>query len=403
MCVELRELNGNRAIRVYSLDGGNVMAGQNVLNGDLNVLKQVISDVSEYSANREELDRQNDTLKELNKNIESIQKNINDEIDNKVKEGINSVSESFDQSILEEKVKLKDVQGKRDKAKHAGVKDRIQNETAELRDMNRDMYSQIKAAFKEEGIPKYCSKRWFYALFATQGIGDVLIYVISLVVLYAAIPGVIYIISLVVLYAAIPGVMYIIPQIPKWVLIVYYFVMITLELTAVKLIYNRTMVPHSETIAKARMVKYDIETNQKKIKRIEKGIRKDKNEDMYGLSDFDYRINEINDSIRNIEDAKAKAIEQFNATTRTDIIAEIRGRNAGTLEQLKSQVAVCEQEMARLDSLIKNQRAYISSNYEAYLGREFTNVDRLTELLDMMIEEPYLTISMAIAQYKARN
>ena len=131
---------------------------------------------------------------------------------------------------------------------------------------------------------------------------------------------------------------------------VYYFVMITLELTAVKLIYNRTMVPHSETIAKARRVKYDIETNQKKIKRIEKGIRKDKNEDMYGLSDFDYRINEINDSIRNIEDAKAKAIEQFNATTRTDIIAEIRGRNAGTLEQLKSQVAVCEQEMARLDS-----------------------------------------------------
>ena len=387
MCVDLWELHGNRAIRVYSLDGGNVMAGQNVLNGDLNVLKQVISDVSEYSANREELDRQNDTLKELNKNIESIQKNINDEIDNKVKEGINSVSESFDQSILEEKVKLKDVQSKRDKAKHAGVKDRIQNETAELRDMNRDMYSQIKAAFKEEGIPKYCSKRWFYALFATQGIGDVLIYVISLVVLYAAIPGVIYII----------------PQIPKWVLIAYYFVMITLELTAVKFIYNRTMVPHSETIAKARRVKYDIETNQKKIKRIEKGIRKDKNEDMYGLSDFDYRINEINDSIRNIEDAKAKAIEQFNATTRTDIIDEIRGRNAGTLEQLKSQVAVCEQEIARLDSLIKNQRAYISSNYEAYLGREFTNVDRLTELLDMMIEEPYLTISMAIAQYKARN
>ena len=387
MCVELRELNGNRAIRVYSLDGGNVMAGQNVLNGDLNVLKQVISDISEYSANREELDRQNDTLKELNKNIESIQKNINDEIDNKVKEGVNSVSGSFDQSIQEEKVKLKDVQGKRDKAKHAGVKDRIQNETAELRDMNRDMYSQIKAAFKEEGIPKYCSKRWFYALFATQGIGDVLIYVISLVVLYAAIPGVIYII----------------PQIPKWVLIAYYFVMITLELTAVKFIYNRTMVPHSETIAKARMVKYDIETNQKKIKRIEKGIRKDKNEDMYGLSDFDYRINEINDSIRNIEDAKAKAVEQFNATTRTDIIDEIRGRNAGTLEQLKSQVAVCEQEIARLDSLIKNQRAYISSNYEAYLGREFTNVDRLTELLDMMIEEPYLTISMAIAQYKARN
>ena len=70
MCVDLWELHGNRAIRVYSLDGGNVMAGQNVLNGDLHVLKQVISDVSEDSANREELDRQNDTLNELSKNTE---------------------------------------------------------------------------------------------------------------------------------------------------------------------------------------------------------------------------------------------------------------------------------------------------------------------------------------------
>ena len=137
----------------------------------------------------------------------------------------------------------------------------------------------------------------------------------------------IYLLSIIVLYAAIPFLLYKLPMVPMWVILVYYFVVVTIELTVVKVIYDKTVVPHGDTIAKARRVKYDIVTNQKKMKRIEKSIRKDKNEEMYGLSDFDYKINEINDSIRNIENAKTKAIEQFNATTKADIIAEVQGRN----------------------------------------------------------------------------
>jgi hypothetical protein len=121
---------------------------------------------------------------------------------------------------------------------------------------------------------------------------------------------------------------------------------------------------------------------------------------MYGLSDFDYKINEINDSIRNIEDSKTKAIEQFNATTKADIIAEVQGRNEENLTSLKSQLASCESQQSELDTLIKEQRAYISSNYEAYLGKEFTNVDKLVELSDYMREDSSLTISQAIAKYK---
>jgi hypothetical protein len=316
-----------------------------------------------------------------------LQKSISDEIDSKTKEGIESVSKGFDKSISEEKAKLKDVQAKRDKAKNAGVKERIANETAELKDANAGLQSQINAAFKEEKIPKFCSKRLFYAMFQTQTFGDVLIYLLSIIVLYAAIP--------VVLYK--------IPAIPDWALIVYYFAVITVELTVMKIVYDKTVVPHGETIAKARRVKYDIVTNQKKMKRTEKSIRKDKNEEMYGLSDFDYRINELNDSIRNIEDSKTKAIEQFNATTKADIIAEVQGRNEENLTSLKSQLASCESQQSELDTLIKEQRAYISSNYEAYLGKEFTNVDKLVELSDYMREDSSLTISQAIAKYKGNK
>lgn len=363
------------------------MAGQNVLNGDLSVLDQIVSDLSEHKAAKEEFEKLNDTLKELGKNIDSLEKSIADEIDDKIKSGINSVSKGFDQSISEEKVKLKGIQGKRDKAKTAGVKERIANETAELKEANRELYSQIKAAFKEERIPKWCSKRFYYAMFQPQGFGDAMIYFLSLIILYAA----------------IPFVLYKIPVIPVWSIIVYYFVMITIEITLIKAVYDKIVVPHGTTISKARKVKYDMVTNQKKMKRIEKAIRKDKNEDMYELSDFDYRINEINDSIRNIEDNKAKAIEKFNATTRSDIIAEVSGRNEENLTNMKKQLAAAEGEKARLDALIKEQRAYISSNYEAYLGGEFTNVDKLVDLSDIMREDPSLTISKAIVKYKEKN
>ncbi len=361
------------------------MAGQNVLNGDLNMLNQIAGDISEHKEKKDELEKLGETIRSLSKNIDSVEKNISDEIEAKTKEGVESVSKGFDQSISEEKAKLKDIQGKRDKAKTAGVKERIASETADLKSENQQLESQIKTAFKEEKIPKFCSKRLYYSMFQTQGILDAAIYILSLIVLYAA----------------VPFVLYKIPAVPDWVLIVYYFIVVTVELTLVKIVYDKTVVPHSETITNARRVRTEIIANQKKMRRTEKAIRKDKNEDMYGLSDFDYKINEINDNIRNIEDSKTKAIEQFNATTKADIIAEVSGRSEESLNSMKQQLAASEQAREELDALIKEQRAYISSNYEAYLGREYTNIDKLAELSDIMRADTSLTISQAIAKHKA--
>lgn len=359
----------------------------NVLNGNLEILDQIVSDLNDHKEKKEELDKLNSTLKELAKDIDGAIKSVNDEIDDKVKSGISSVSKGFDQSISEEKAKLKDVQGKREKAKHAGVKERIQNETAQLKDENADLSTQIRTAFKEERIPKYCSRRFFYAMVRTQGIGDAFIYVLTLLVLYAA----------------VPCVLYMIPQVPDWVLIAYYFVVAVIMITAIKIVYDKTVLPHSETIAKARNVKREIVANQKKMKRIEKAIRKDKNEDMYGLTDYDFRINEINDNIRNIEADKERAIAQFNESTKKDIIAEVHGRTDDNINSMKAQLADGEKSRDELDALIKGQRAFILSNYEAYLGKEFTNIDKLVELSDIMREDPSLTISAAIVKYKSAD
>lgn len=143
--------------------------------------------------------------------------------------------------------------------------------------------------------------------------------------------------------------------------------------------------------------------NKKRIKRIARGIRKDKNEDMYGLESFDYSINELHDHIRKIEEDKAKALDEFEKTAKPDIVSEVEGRNKNRITIMKSEIAKKEEEMLKLDTLIKEQRIYISSNYEAYLGKEFMNLDKLQELYSYMKSGIADTVSQALAVYKDRH
>ncbi len=49
---------------------------------------------------------------------------------------------------------------------------------------------------------------------------------------------------------------------------------------------------------------------------------------MYGLEDYDFKINEIHDSMeKRLESEKACALQEFENTAKPDIIAEIESRS----------------------------------------------------------------------------
>ena len=56
-----------------------------------------------------------------------------------------------------------------------------------------------------------------------------------------------------------------------------------------------------------------------------------------------------------------------------------------------------------LDDLVKKQRIYISSNYEAYLGKDFMSMDKLSELNKIMKSDSADTIAQALAVYNNRH
>lgn len=363
------------------------MAEQNVLAGNVAVMEQIISDVKEHAEKINRLDKISDTVKDLNRDIEISEREVREETEAKIKSAVNSICEGYDKSVAADKAKIKEVQAARDKAKQAGVKERIASETESLRKENESLKEQIREAFKLERIPMYCNSRIYSALFQTSGVLDCTIYIFVQLLLYVFIP---------VIFIFISG-------FPAWGYIVYYAVMCITTVNIHKVILNKTLLKHSETIVAARDTKRTIIRNRKRIKKIARSIRSDKNEEMYGLENYDYNINRLYDHIRDVEDERKRALDEFEKTAKPDIISEIDGRSRDNINQMKTELEKNQNEYTELDELIKKQRIYISSNYEAYLGKEFMSLDRLQELYSYMKSGAADTVGQALTEYKDRR
>ena len=205
------------------------------------------------------------------------------------------------------------------------------------------------------------------------------------------------------LFVAVPIVLFLLPVIPQWILLIYCIAVSFICIVVVKAVFRKIVLKHSETIMAAQSTRTQIKDNNKRIKKIEKNIRKDKNEDMYGLEPFDSQIKALYDDIAEIEDEKQSALEDFEKNTKADIISEINERYADKICNMETELEKKKVEYDELDDLVKKQRIYISSNYEAYLGKEFINVDKLLELNSIMKSDSADTIAQALAVYNNRH
>lgn len=363
------------------------MAEQNILSADQSILEQIISDINEYEENQERLEHISASIKDITKETDSTTKAMQDEISARVKESTDSICAGYDKAIDCDKDKIKQVQAERDKAKQQGMKERIQAETASLRQENKELASQIEKAFIQENVPKLTNNAFFLAVFLSRKIRDVLVYVVFMLIMCAG----------------IPVVLYVLPFVEAWVPVVYTAVVAILFLIVSRCVYINLIVPHYSTIIAARDTKYRIRNNKRIIKKIRHSIKKDDNDAIYGLESFDHKINDLHDSIEKTENEKQKALKEFEETVKPDILEDIQGRFVDKLELMNSELVKKKDEYARLDDLVKQQRIYISSNYEAYLGKEMVDKERLAELDNIMKSGSCTTIAQAIAEYRNQH
>lgn len=366
----------------------------NILNGDLNSLRQYRSLVEEYDNARTACSQAASDEKRLEKELAVAKKNLKDNIESTIKKRRAEVADKFDVEIGKIQDRLKKVRSKREKAKDKGIKERIADETADLTGQNKELKKNIKTSLREAKLPGFCGSGFYFMLYFTKGPGEIFGCVLMIILMFLLLP--------VGVYLALP-----LEKLPEsWTIpsfAITFFVVVIIVFFIYKIIGDLTKHKHREELKSIRGLHDRIVSNKKQIASIKRSITRDKNEDMYGLGDFDSKIRDAETEIEQITADKEDALRNFDGVTSAEIRGEIEGREMPRIDELEVNYNEMVSHHASLEDSVKTLGLKISTEYEAFLGKEFTDTAKIDELISLMETGRASTVSDAVASYRERT
>lgn len=335
--------------------------------------------------------------KKLKKNIAAEEKSIADEINSTLKKRKAEIEHSYDAQLDANLGKKKSIKAKRDKKKNQRMGQRVEKETADVKEENRQLSIEMKTLFKKEHVPVFCKSRLYYALFMPKGISEVIMMLVGIIIGIVGIPSGVFGILCATVFkepGSEPGTLITVLIFAGTIILVFllYFA-----------VFNLTKVKHRDTLLEGRKIRDKIRANNKQIRAVKNAINKDKDESGYNLGKFDKRLQELDAESTKISKNKKAALTVFENETKQVLIDEINNRRIAKLEEMKAERRNLEGSMTSLDSQIQEQSLFITDQFEAYLGKDFCREDKLTDLIALMEEGSAETVSEAIAVYKGQN
>lgn len=369
----------------------------NIFNQDVEYLIQIRDEVSQCN----QLDQQVKQLKEkedkLRKSISQEEKSIHDEIATTIKKRKSEIEKTYDEQLDAERKKIKKVQEKKSREKSERVGQRVDEETADVKENTRQLKTEMATLFKKNHVPGFCRSELYYILFMPKGFKEIMILILFILIGLAGIPYGMYQLFSGVIFAG------------KKFAEASYFMAIVIAVTLILvlgiyfLIFNLTKVKHRDVIAEGRKIRNQMVANDKNVKAIRNAINKDKDESRYELGEFDDRIAQLQSELDAIANQKQDALKEFEQHTKTVITDEIQGRRQGKVDELKQQCAEAEDAHSQTEAQMKAASLNIADRYAKYLGKNICKEETLNDIINIMETEQVDTISEGIAIYKGET
>lgn len=317
--------------------------------------------------------------------LETAKKAVADAISQTIRKRREEIDTSYDREIAKGQERLKKARAKREKAKNQGMKERIADETRELKESSRELKAKMKALFQKEHVPGFCRNTLYYALYYPKGIKERGIGLLAILIVFLALPC---------------GGYFLIPERKMWQLIAIYFVDILLFGGLYIKVGNWTRQHFDGTLRNGREIRNALSSNAKKIQVITRSIKKDGNEAVYDLEKYDDEIACAKQELSDIAARKEEAQSNFENVTKTILSDEIEGAHRDEINELERQLGETSKALSELDTSIKNQNIYITDTFGPYLGKEFLDPDRLSELSKLIQSGTAGNITEAIELFK---
>lgn len=317
--------------------------------------------------------------------LEAAKKEVADAISRTIRQRAEEITSSYDKEIGKAQERLKKVRAKREKAKNQGIKDRIAEETKELREERRDLQVQLKTQFQKDRVPGFYRSSFYYALYYPRGLKEIMAFLLTLVLCFLAVPC---------------GIYFLIPQRKLWQLVLIYFIDVLLFGGLYVKLGNHARLHYQSAIKQARILRNQLRANQKKIHIVTRMIQRDGNEDIYNLEKYDDEIACVDQELSQITEKKKEALSTFENVTKNILSDEIEGSHREHIQELENQLRETEDSLRSLENSIKEQNIYITDTYGPYLGKEFLDTDRLAQLSRFLADKTASNITEAIELFK---
>ncbi len=377
------------------------MDKQNIFDQNVDYLIQIRDEVSQcdqLELQKKQMQEKSDKMK---KAISLEEKSINDEINTTIKKRKTEIEGTYDEQLDASRKKVKKAQDRKNKEKSERVGQRVDVETADVKENSRQLKTEMKTLFKKNHVPSFCMSGLYYSLFMPKSFKEFIILLITIVIGLAGIPyGVYMLFSRVILEGTLLGK----AQTPIAESSVFMAVAVGVTIVVVLgiyfVIFNLTKVKHRDVIAEGRKIRNQIHANEKNVRAIKNAINKDKDESQYELGEYDAEINQYQAEMDQIAEQKKAALTEFEQETKVAITNEINGRRLGKLEDMKQKRETVEAEKDALEKQYKEAALAITDNYVKYLGKNICKVETLNDMINIMASENIATISEALAIYK---
>ena len=248
------------------------MAADNVYDEDQEYLIEARDTISELEDLKDKLEEIKLLQKKNKRAIVREERATGDEISATLKKRKEQIAASYDRQIDVNNSKIRQVQTKKDKKKSQRMEDRINKETADIREENRQLNAAIKTLFKKNHVPAFCNTKMYYCLFSPKGMSEFLELLVILLVACGGIPAAV--------IAILMNTKFKTGNHTAMCVLIAALIIIT-EFIIYFIVFNLTKVKHRDLIREGRRTRDKIIANEKAVKAIKNSIAKDKDESIY--------------------------------------------------------------------------------------------------------------------------
>ena len=331
----------------------------------LSLIKNAKDVLAQLDATKAEEQRFDLDSKQLKKRLDAEQQFVSDTIRQTISARRGEIEETYRKESGKVLDKQKKVRAERSKAKAAGVKSRIEEETADLREENRRLKKELKTQMKQSKVPSFCNTTYYYAMYFTKGVVEAALLILTLVMVFFGIPL---------------GIYWLIPERQMIHLLFIYIAVLVLFFGAYIAIGNLTKDKHMNTLREGRKIRDVMRNNRRRIRAITRTIEKDRDEAGYSLDDFDQRLRQIDQELDRLAKAKEDTLTQFNRVTVLEIEREITANSQAKIEGLEAELKKSKEKLEISKAKVQEFNLTLTDKYIPYLGREYMNAKALNTL-----------------------